>query len=286
MEKCRSWVKKNAYWAVSGVLFVLLAGAVMLFENSGKQTYTALFFGDSIVGNVRDETSITSLLEEELGVSIYNGAFGGSTLAKRETEERAASMANSISMVELADSMAAEDFSVQNAGITACTIMEYFPEAVYGFSGIDLNGVQVIFLEHGANDYQTGVPLDNPEDPMDIYTFGGALRYVLDVLRENRPDTKIVLCTPTFIWYIHDWEDCTTKDFGYGGLEAYVNLEIEIAGEYGVDVIDNYHDSGIGGAGSAFETWSEYTEDGLHLNEQGRQLIAGRIADYVRGQMQ
>lgn len=283
MKKCLTWMKEKACWAVSAVLFMALTGAVILYENSGKMTYPILFLGDSIVGNVRDETSITSLLEQGLGVSIYNGAFGGSTMAKREALDQAASMANCISMTELAASIAAKDFSVQNAGITACAVMEYFPEAAYGFSEIDLKGVEVIFLEHGANDYQTGVPLDNPEDPMDIYTFGGALRYVLQTLRESQPDTKIVLCTPTFIWYVHDRTDCIKREFGYGGLEAYVDLEIEIAAEYGVDVIDNYHDSGIGGADAAFEEWPLYTEDGLHLNERGRKLIADRIMDYMKG---
>lgn len=283
MKKCLLWMRKKAYWAVSAVLFVALAGAVMLYENSGKEAYPIIFFGDSIVGNVRDETSITGLLEAELGVSVYNGAFGGSTMAKRQTEERASSMANCISMVELAESLAAKDFSVQNAGIAACAVMEYFPEAAHGFSGIDLKEVEVIFLEHGANDYQTGVPLDNPEDPMDTHTFGGALRYVLNLLRERYPEARIVLCTPTFIWYVHDRTDCVKREFGYGGLEAYVNLEIAIAEENGVDVIDNYHDSGIGGADAGFEDWSLYTEDGLHLNERGRRLITDRIVDYMKG---
>lgn len=286
MKKCLIWMKKKAYWAVSAVLFAALAGAVILYENSGKEAYPVIFFGDSIVGNVRDETSITGLLEAELGVSVYNGAFGGSMLTKREVEDRAASMANSISMVELAKAMAADDFSVQNAGIATCAVMGYFPEAVYGFSRIDLHEAKMIIIEHGANDYLAGITRENPDDPMDIYTFGGALRTVLELLQKSYPETKIVLCTPTYCWLNRLGMDCAELDFGDGILEEYVNLELEIAEAYGVDVIDNYHDSGIGGAGIAFEMWSEYTEDGLHLNEQGRRLIVGRIADHVRGQIQ
>lgn len=286
MKKCLTWMKKKAYWAVSALLFVALAGAVMLYENSGKKTYQIIFFGDSIVGNVRGETSITYLLEQELGVSVYNGAFGGSKVSKRMEEEEPARMSNCVSMVELARAAAIQDFSIQNAAITTCAAMDYFPQAAYEFSEIDIGRTEIIIIEHGVNDYLCGMLLDNPEDPMDIYTFGGALRTTLELLQQACPKTRIILCTPTFCWINSAGLDCTEIEFGGGLLEDYVNLELEIAEEYGVDVIDNYHESGIGGAGIAFELWSEYTEDGLHLNEKGRRLIVDRIADYIRGQTQ
>lgn len=286
MKKCLVWMKKKTYWAVSAVLFLALAGVVILYENSGKKTYSILFFGDSIVGNVRDETSITSLLEQELGVSVYNGAFGGSRMSRRMEEEEAARMSNCVSMIELARAAAIRDFSIQNAAITTCSAMDYFPEAVYEFSDIDINETEIIIIEHGVNDYLSGSLLDNPENPMDIYTFGGALRTTLNLLQKAYPNTRIILCTPTYCWINSIGFDCAETDFGGGVLEEYVNLELEIADAYGVDVIDNYHDSGIGGAGAAFEMWQEYTQDGVHLNEKGRRLIAERIADYVRGQIQ
>ena len=62
-------------------------------------------------------------------------------------------------------------------------------------------------------------------------------------------------------------------------LEDYVNLELEIAKEFHVDILDNYHESGIGGS---FEDWEKYTTDGLHLNEDSRRLIAERIAQVLR----
>ena len=59
----------------------------------------------------------------------------------------------------------------------------------------------------------------------------------------------------------------------------YVELEKKVAKELGVEVIDHYdlfeHDS--------FDRCFEYTIDGLHANEYGRELIAESIADYISG---
>jgi lysophospholipase L1-like esterase len=76
--------------------------------------------------------------------------------------------------------------------------------------------------------------------------------------------------------------NCQNTDNGGGFLEDYVNLELEIARQYGVEVLDNFHESGIGSTGD-FEEWEIYTQDGLHLNEKGRRLVAERIVEIIKG---
>lgn len=281
-EKFRKYGGKNAYWIISAMLFILLYMALFLYENSGKQTYEIIFFGDSIIGNVRDETSVTAMLEQNLNVSVYNGAFGGTTMAKREVWDEAADMTNSISMAELAKALAVKDFSVQNAGITVCTLMDYFPETAYGFSEINPEEIQLIFIEQGVNDYMTGIPLDNDENPMDVYSFGGALRTTLELLQASYPDVRIILCTPAFCWPEGNDVDCREINYGYGILEEYVNLELEIAESYNVEVIDNYHIFIDGSFGMDLREWHDCTEDGIHPNRKGREVIARAIAEYVR----
>jgi len=282
-----AWIKKNAYWAVSLCLFLAIAGSVVLYTNNKKQEYQMLFLGDSIIGKVRNAANFTDMLEESLGISIYNGALGGSMMARQKGADRAADMSSSLSMAGLTEAMVAEDFSVQMAcvGDYAARYLskDVFLDTIRGLSGVDLEKLEYIVIEHGVNDYASGVPLDNPEDPMDPYTFGGALRTALTLLREKCPHARIIICTPIYCWFPDLGQDCAQADFGHGILEDYVNLELQIAREYDVDVIDNYHNSGIGGEGCDFEEWSVYTIDGMHLNEYGEELLTDALAEQMKG---
>ena len=280
MKKMKDIINKNAYLGISALLFLGIIAGFLMADRLQKKEYRIICLGDSIVGNVRDDTSITAILEESLGMPVYNGAFGGTTASATNREERASLAMDSISLTKLADAICYGDFSVPNASVNSWSVIDYFPDAAYGLSKVDLNKVEVLIIEHGVNDYLAAVPLDNEQNPYDVFTFGGTLRHVLKELKEKRPDIRILLCTPTYMWYVEEETDCEELNLGGGYLEDYVNLELEIAREFGVYVLDNYHDSGIGGS---FENWPEYTVDGLHLNEEGRRLIAGRIAEAVRG---
>lgn len=276
-------MRKWLHWLGALLIFVLLASVIVIMEESGKQEYPIVFLGDSIIGNVRDETSVTALLETKTGMRVYNGAFGGTTAALQNVENRAAYNFDCISLTELSKAAAADDFSVQKAGIAACAKMGYYIDALHGLANVDLDKMDILFIEHGVNDYLTGISVDNPQNQMDVYTFGGALRTSLQLLQDRYPNLKIILCTPVFCWFPDDESDCTEKDFGGGVLEDYVNLELDIAAAYGVSVIDNYHDSGIGGENAEPGEWTVYTEDGVHLNQAGRKIIADRIAAYLEG---
>lgn len=268
-------------WIASLLLFLALGAAVYGYRCSRQEPYRIVCLGDSIIGNERGDTSITALMADALGEPVYNGAFGGTTMTCRFGENRAAVTADCLSLAQLSQAIALQDFSVQNASVTSCSPMEYFPESMYGFQRIDFDEVEILVIEHGVNDYLAGVPLDNKQDPYDVYSFGGALRYSLEQLMGSYPDMRILLVTPTFCWYKFTEQDCTQIDFGHGILEDYVELELYIAQEYGVEILDNYHNSAIQ-PGESYEEWQVYTVDGVHLNEVGRELIAGRIVDYIQ----
>lgn len=86
----------------------------------------------------------------------------------------------------------------------------------------------MLIIEHGVNDYLSGCPVDNKEDPYDAYTYGGALRTCLKLLQENYPKLRIVLVTPTYCWLLAEEKTCEQKDYGQGILEEYVNTELAL----------------------------------------------------------
>ena len=280
----KSWkenVTKYVHWLIAFLIFIVIVVSIGCYRESKEVAYKIVCMGDSIIGNERGETSITSIMSRELSVPVYNGAFGGTTMTCRETETRAAVTTDTLSMAKLSEAVAQQDFYVQNAGITRSSAMEYFPESVYGFQYIDFDDVEILVIEHGVNDYLTGVPLDNGQDPYDVYTFGGALRYTLETLQNQYPDMRIILVTPTYCWFLYEKLTCEEKNLGQGFLKDYVDLEKEIAALYQVEVVDNYYESGIG-AEERFEDWEIYTQDGVHLNEAGRALVASRIIECIR----
>ncbi|MBQ7955130.1 MAG: SGNH/GDSL hydrolase family protein [Lachnospiraceae bacterium] len=279
MKEIIRLVCKKKYEILGAVLMLLLLGG--LFWRGPKTDYEVLCLGDSIFGNVQNETSIPGLLKKETGLSVLNGGFGGMTLAQRNVERRGDIQEDCFSLVGISESLAAGDFSWQKGSMEEAVHLDYFPQTVSELETVSMDCVEIIVIEYGVNDYLNGLPLENKENPYDKYTFAGALRYVLEFLQDQYPDKQIVLCTPTYCWFPEENADCSRKNTGYGVLEDYVNLEKIIGQEYNVMVLDNYHESGIGNGNVS---WQEYTEDGLHLNEAGRKLIAKRIAECIKSE--
>lgn len=257
-------------------LFLLFAGFGAKEEEAGQ--YSIVCLGDSVLGQVQDETGIAGLLEQYLQVPVFNGAFGGSNLSRLVKDAHMAYDNDGLSGVALSQAIAYEDFGAQQTIRIKENGTEYFTSTVDELAGIDFEQVEVLLIEHGTNDYNSGIALDNEDNPYDIYTYGGALRTVLSTLQEAYPNLRIILMTPAYSWF-PAWElTCETWYTGYGYLEDYVELEIQIAEEMDVEVIDNYHN--LYPDYSAETCWA-YTKDGLHPNEAGRQLIATAVADYL-----
>lgn len=236
--------------------------------------------GDSVFGETRDETAVPARLQELLGKPVYNAAMGGTCVARLESDRRMDFAKNSLSLVGLTRAIWAGDLRVQRALRMRESNTDYFWEAVEGLSMVDFQQVEIILIQQGLNDYHGGVPIENPQDPYDEYTFLGALRSAVRDLRKANPKIRIVLVTPTYTWYISTGLTCEETDQGGGILEDYVEAEIRVAKELGIEVIDVYHDF------FPHEKWEDkdlYMRDGLHPNEEGRKLLAERIAAFLQG---
>lgn len=274
---------KIIYSLVAALLFTLLF-AVSFFEGGKDEEKTAVrivMMGDSALGECRDETSVVARLSTMLGESVFNGALGGTGMSYMDSEKHLSSLNECLSMVSFSKAIASDDFGVQQTARIRESMTFYFEETINELEKIDFESVEVLVIGHGVNDYHAGVPIYNEEDPYDAYTFTGAIRSSVEILKEKYPDMRIILMTPTYTWYpYHDLPEMTCEEYDLGGgvLEDYVNAEIELAETLGVEVIDNYHDFY---PHEEWSDWERYTNDGLHPNEAGRELIAQRIYEYL-----
>lgn len=277
----RKRLERIAYGVVALVCFGLLVWFTWLKQIPVpcRQDVQIVVFGDSIPGECRDETSVTAKLQELLGVPIYNGALGGTCFASIDVDKRLGFTKDCLNMAAFAMAIQTNDFGAQRSARIRENITEYFPETIEGLAEIDFEAVEIVFIEYGLNDYHGGIPLYNEEDPYDEYTFAGAIRSSVRALRETYPHLRIILVTPTYTWYTHQDLTCEEYNPGGGTLNLYVETELQVASEMGVELIDVYHDFY---PHETWEDWQRYTWDGIHPNEAGRALLAQTLADYLR----
>lgn len=272
-------LKRVIYACISAALFsMLLLYTFPLRKKDKVYAPQVVMLGDSIFGQVRDESSVSEQLSVLLEWEVYNGALGGTCFSCLDREGRLAYTKDSLSFAGISQAVALDDFGMQQATIVRESATEYFSEVIDTLELINFSGVDILLVQYGVNDYHAGAVLENPEDPYDRHTFGGALRSALSMWQEACPDVRIILLTPTYSWYPYTDETCEEMNAGGGILEDYVDRELQIAEEMDVEILDVYHNFY---PHEAWEDWMLYTRDGLHPNEAGRQLLAETIAEYL-----
>lgn len=282
--------KKSIIRYVVALLCVVVFGCVIFRKEEKTQQYDIVILGDSVVGSSWGGISVESVLEERLGKSVLNGAFGGSCMSV-STDLMWSSLSNAEwCMVKLAEAIRYDDWESQLAtmqyadsfGDLNTQSLDYFGERMRCLSQVDFSQVEILVIEHGTNDYNSGKRVDNPEDLYDVTTFGGALRYSLRLLQEAYPELKIVLMSPIYCALGENSDlKCYNTSYGEGGiLDEYVALEKQIAEEFGVEWIDAYHESGIWEDNAAI-----YMMDSLHPYMQGHELLGNFLAEKLEPMM-
>lgn len=279
----KKYISKSVYNVAAALLLVLFLMPEFCEsgQDKGETSPRIVMLGDSVLGECRDETSVSAQVSALLGEEVFNGALGGTTMSYIATNNSPASVNDCMSMASLSRSIVSDDFGPQQAARIRESMTDYFEDTINEMEQIDFASVDILLIAHGVNDYHAGIPIANEENPYDTYTYTGTIRSAVELLRQRYPDMRIILMTPTYTWYpYYATPRLTCEEYNLGGgvLEEYVNAEIELAEAMGVEVIDNYHEL------YPHEAWSDWelcTNDGLHPNEWGRQLIAQKIADYL-----
>lgn len=207
-----------------------------------------VFFGDSVIGNYTDSTSIPDAVAALSGCEAYNLGIGGTPAAYFPI---------------IVDSFLRRDAVTLREGVIYPQEMAAFYEREK-----EHGGKQMCFvLNYGLNDYFNGVPIENPEDPYDISTYSGALRSGIRELQKAYPESVIVLAAPNYVDYFSQGQD-KLSDVG-GILTDYVEAAGRAAQDTNAIFMNNYFDLGIDASNSAV-----YLADGCHPGDNGRYLYA------------
>lgn len=243
-------------------LYIEALTSVTRSLRTAPQTYPDLsghcivFFGDSVIGNYSDSTSIPGVVSGLTGAEVYNCGHGGdsATLAPA-----------AIDAFFRGDPSAFPQDSQVYVGITS-------------YLNNRPTDKQLCFvLNYGLNDYFSGIPVSS-EDPYDTAAYTGSLRTAVKLIRDNAPGASIILCTPNFSSAFQNGMEPHGADGAV--LEDYADALLALAEELGTDVLDNYHTLGI-----TPENEAQYLADQVHPNNACRFLIGSNLTRLFPSQL-
>ena len=206
-----------------------------------------LFLGDSInegVGASSTEKCYVSVFGKLSGAEVKNYGIGGTRIAKQ----------SKISLSEESD----RDFMSR--------VDEMDSEA------------DVVVVFGGTNDFGHGDAKIGNMKSRDEYTFYGALHSLCTSLINKYPNSEIIFMTP-----LHRVsEDDEVNEIGLKhevNLSGYVDIIKEVAGYYGLPVLDLFNTSGIQPKVDIIR--EIYMPDGLHPSDAGAEKIAKRLYNFL-----
>ncbi len=203
------------------------------------------FLGDSITEGCwasSKEKRYSSLVCQALGATENNYGIGGTRIARQKQV-----------------SIDGEDnnfcYRAQN--------MDKDADFVFVFGGTN---------DYGHGDVDIGSVSDKKED-----TFCGALKWLVEYLIDIYGKSRICFILP-----LHRYNE--DNPYGEGGkqkasgtLSQYVQAEIDILEQYGVDYLDFRDVFPV----PKVNTGDELTHDGLHPNNEGHYLLANLLVKYL-----
>jgi lysophospholipase L1-like esterase len=245
-----------------------------------------VFFGDSVIGNYVDSTSVPGVAAGLSGAKTYNMGVGGATATFLSEDEP--------SIVTMVDAFISADSST----FTEEQQIKYGIEEYYADHEEDSGRETCFIINYGFNDYFCGLPVEerqnesaaeivsesNPysgtdNDGMDSSNYDaacykGALKAAVAKLRNAFPECRIVLMTPGYCSYYNSGTIPMSSEGGI--LTDYVKAVIGVADEMNVEYMDNYHGLGINQL-----NYDRYLVDGCHPNTMGRYIMAWHIVKYL-----
>lgn len=207
--------------------------------------WSVVFFGDSVIANYTDSTSVPGVVNGISAAQTYNYAVGGSSAAWEDEEDQC------------------------------------FPKVVERFlqktpPEIENSSRLCFVVNFGLNDYFNGFPIDDPADAYNDRTYTGALRAGIRLLKEAFPSSDIIIMAPNFASYFTNGTEINSSVGGI--LTDYVAAAQIAAEDMDVLFMNNYTGLGIN-----FQNRADYLVDGCHLNETGRFLLGTHIVRTIAG---
>ena len=236
-----------------------------------------VFLGDDLLSNYSGADGIPAMTQELVADSkVYNIGFDGMHMSTTSSTWSEDNSADSFSLYWVAKSIALGDYNLLNN--YADSVNPDFKVTVDKLQSIDFSTVDVLAISYGVHDYLDGRLITDVADPNNISAYTGSLKSSIEAIQEAYPHIRIVVMAPTFCLVDQNGKtvNCDVTNTGYGMLADYMVAGKSIAVELNVTYLDNYYGVKINA-----ENFKNYLEDNIHPNEEGRKMIADRLAEVL-----
>ena len=195
-----------------------------------------------------------------VGATVYNAAIGG-TRATLDPED------NEYEFGPASENSLAKMISILE-GQTDVELLQGKPAYEDMKAALSVRDqIDVVIIAYGMNDFLSQAPINSSDDPWT--GFGTALINGVLGVRRICPEARILIAAPTYASYF----SIPVQNMGEKALYNYASVACDVAEGQETLCLDAYDHLGI----DAYNA-DEYLEDGVHLNEKGRDLYARAVA--------
>lgn len=237
--------------------------------NKNGDNIQVVFLGDSQLDNFRDDTGIAYLVAQYCDANVYNLAMGGTAASLLPGEKHGV------------DEWESRCFLGMVYAITGKVDPAFFSKytAYNVFQSCDFSKTDIFVIEYGLNDYFNGAAVNNPDNVLDLETYGGALHVGIDNLKQAYPNATFILCGPNYAQFFKNDQylgDGNILSNGKATLQEYAKTADQLASEFGISYLDAYWSLGINSYNA-----DQYLMDGVHLSEEGRRKYAQMLSRII-----
>lgn len=248
-------------------------------EDDGE--LTVLCLGNHPFSDERDsETNVCNMVADLTGATIYNCAFPSSTISSHEPVYDAKAYAwDAFSFYWIASALCQDNMAVydQLAEVIPELHSEVLPP-LEQLKSLDMEKVDILAIMYDGTDYLNVRRVNDDDNPMSNTTYLGAFHSAIDMFQEAYPHIRIIVMSPTYCFGLDSEGKMVSSDMQSYANEFLSTFSIklsEAAYQQSVSFVDNLY-------GTIHEDIApNYLIDHIHLNEDGRKLVAERLADAI-----
>lgn len=238
-----------------------------------KEPATIVAFGNSPFSDDRNsKDNLANLIADETGATVYNCSISTSHLA---CDNEDTDIFSFYWLAHLACGSDIEKNYIEGKEILGDDYPKEADEVIDTLTSLDFNTVDVITIMYDATDYLMGNNMYSDQNSTDIYTFTGNLEAGIELIQQTYPHIRIIVMSPTYAYAVDENGNYVSSDkYIYEEkdvLSTYVIKEFASATTRNVSFVDHLYNT-ITAANA-----DDYLIDNIHLNAEGRKLIAKRF---------
>lgn len=242
-----------------------------------EEPATILMFGNSPLADDRDsEDGLANMIADMTGATVYNASIGDSYLACEDVDM---DMFTLYWLVHLACGSDVSHKYIEGQEILGDAYPEDAHEAIEILSSIDMNEVDIVTIMYDATDYLMGHGMFDDANVTNIYTFTGNLEASIELLQTTYPHIRIIVMSPTYAYAVDTEGNYVSSDqYRYNDqdvLSTYVIKQYASCYTRSVSFVDHLYNT------INEDNASQYLTDNLHLNLEGRKLVAERFEYFL-----